>query len=210
MKLLVNNTHSLNSTNCYVVGSDFEVDPPGTPRIALIIDPGHSDQEVFDFIEDNEYTLGAVLLTHEHQNHVRGLRTLMKIYQAPVYAMNPIILEYKTLMIRDASVFTVGPFSIETISVPGHALDSLIFRIDRLLFTGDALSAGLVGRTSSAYGARLQANALLSKVFSLPGDYVVLPGHGPPSSLNAERRFNAGIELYEKHKIRRQRFEVDW
>jgi hypothetical protein len=53
-------------------------------------------------------------------------------------------------------------------------------------------------------------SALYSKILTLPGDYVVLPDHGPPSSLEAERRFNAGIKLYEHNIIRKPVFRVDF
>jgi glyoxylase-like metal-dependent hydrolase (beta-lactamase superfamily II) len=52
-------------------------------------------------------------------------------------------------------------------------------------------------------------NALQRSILSLPGDYAILPGHGPPSSLKAERRFNAGILLHEHEKSRRPMFNLD-
>ena len=97
-------------------------------------------------------------------------------------------------------ILYVGPFRFEVISIPGHSLDSAIFKIEQLLFTGDVISAGLVGWTVSAYGSTTQMNALRSKILSLPGDFTILPGHGPPSSLEAERRFNAGIQVYDQIK----------
>jgi hypothetical protein len=52
-------------------------------------------------------------------------------------------------------------------------------------------------------------NALRSKVLSLPGNCIILPGHGPPSSLDAERQFNAGIQFYEESKTKRPKFRID-
>jgi glyoxylase-like metal-dependent hydrolase (beta-lactamase superfamily II) len=167
------------------------------------------DEAIVNFIENSEYHLLAVLITHDHRNHVRGLQTLKRIYDADIYAVNQIVLDYKTILVRDRDVCWIGPFRFEVISVPGHSADSAVFKIDNLLFTGDALSAGLVGRTVSSYGATTQMAALQSKILSLPGDFTVLPGHGPPSSLEAERRFNAGIQLYEQRKNQRRVFTVD-
>jgi glyoxylase-like metal-dependent hydrolase (beta-lactamase superfamily II) len=60
-----------------------------------------------------------------------------------------------------------------------------------------------VGSTASAYGAATQMNKLRSRLLSLPGDYLVFPGHGPPSTLEAERRFNADINQYNDQRSKR-------
>jgi glyoxylase-like metal-dependent hydrolase (beta-lactamase superfamily II) len=193
------------SNNCYVLGTD----PGYGKQVAIIIDPGHTDQKIIDFIEDNNYTLAGILVTHDHFNHVRGINTLKRLYHPDIYAVNPVIAEQKTVMIRDGDIFLIPPFRIEAFSVPGHATDSVIYNIENLLFTGDSLSAGLVGKTFSLYGAKIQINALQSKIFSLPGDYVVLPGHGPPSSLDVERQLNVGIQLYTQKVKHRSSFTVD-
>jgi hydroxyacylglutathione hydrolase len=161
---------------------------------AIIIDPGCIDEKIIDFIERNEYALRGVLITHDHQNHIHGLRTLKKIYDVPIYALNHEVAELKTVLIKDGEILKVGPFTVEVFSVPGHSADSAVFRVAQLLFTGDAMTSGLIGSTNSSYGAALEVSALRSKILSLPGNYVVLPGHGPPSTLEAERRFNIGLE----------------
>jgi glyoxylase-like metal-dependent hydrolase (beta-lactamase superfamily II) len=209
-------------SNCYVLGTDFpeDNDPEGTapreaapreaaPREAIIVDPGSMDEAILGFIENNEYTLRGVLITHDHLNHVHGLRTLKRIYNTEIYAVNHIILDHKTNLVRDGGLVNIGPFRVGVISVPGHSSDSAVFSIDHFLFTGDVLTAGLVGRTASTYGAAVQMTALRSKILSLPGDYLVLPGHGPPSTLEAERRYNAGINTYKQNQKQRPVFKVD-
>jgi len=161
---------------------------------AILIDPGCIDEKIIDFIERNDYALRGILITHDHQNHIHGLRTLKKIYDVPIYALNHEVAELKTVLIKDGDILKVGPFTVEVFSIPGHSADSAVFRIANLLFTGDAMTSGLVGSTNSSYGAALEVSSLRSKVLSLPGNYVVLPGHGPPSTLEAERRFNTGFE----------------
>jgi glyoxylase-like metal-dependent hydrolase (beta-lactamase superfamily II) len=179
------------------------------PHDAIIIDPGVMDEEILTFIERNDYTLRGVLLTHDHRNHVRGLRTLKRIYNAEIYAVNPLILDQRATLIRDGDILFIGPFRIEVISVPGHSSDSAVFKVGNLLFTGDAISAGLVGTTASSYGAAVQMTALRSKLLSLPGDFTVLPGHGPPTSLEAERRFNAGVQMFEQRSRHRPSFTLE-
>jgi glyoxylase-like metal-dependent hydrolase (beta-lactamase superfamily II) len=187
-------------SNCYILGED---------KSALIIDPGSMDNDTLATIENNNFNLAAVLITHDHPVHVKGLRTLKRIYDAEVFAVNHIVLDQKTTMVKDRDKIEIAGFEVEVISIPGHSADSVVYRIGAMLFTGDVLTAGLVGRTASAYGTATQMNTLSSRLLSLPGDYVVLPGHGPPSTLEAERRFNSDIFHYDQNRSRRQAFKLD-
>ena len=191
-------------SNCYILGTD---DPPNE---ALIIDPGDMDPEVLGMIENNNYSLKGILITHDHAHHVQGLKTIIRIYGAEIFAINPIVQEHRTTLVRDGDIIDIGQFKTEVISTPGHSSDSAVYKIGRLLFTGDALSAGMVGRTASSYAAATQVSALRNKILSLPGEYTVLPGHGPPSSLEAERRFNLGINSFAAHKNRRPAFRIEF
>lgn len=222
-------------SNCYILGSEAlgddiwapdevllspaevpETDSPGPfpavkpVRETIIIDPGIMDENILDFIEKNNYILRGVFITHDHLGHVRGLRTLTRIYNTRIYAINPVIQDIKTTIVKDGDVITLGSFKIEVVSVPGHSADSAVFKCARMLFTGDSLTAGLVGRTASTYGAAIQIAALRAKLLSLPGDYIVLPGHGPPSSLEVERRFNMGIRAQDEQKNQRPAFRIDF
>ena len=196
-------------SNGYVLGTDYPPEDTAHQKDAIIIDPGSMDTNVLKLIENNAYRLRGVFITHDHPHHVQGLRTITKIYNTKIYAINPVILDLQTTVVRDGDVIKIGPFKIEVISVPGHSADSAVFRIGRLLFTGDTLTAGLVGSTASSYAAATQATTLRSKILSLPGDYTVLPGHGPPSSLEAERRFNLGLNTFEQQKVRRPAFRFE-
>ncbi|MCL2230282.1 MAG: MBL fold metallo-hydrolase [Treponema sp.] len=194
-------------SNSYIIGMDNAgIDQQNA---AIIVDPGSIEHITLETIEHNNLDLKAVLVTHDHLAHVRGLRTLKRIYNAEVFAVNQHILDHRTAMVKDGDIIIVGGFTVEVISIPGHSSDSVVYRIDNLLFTGDVLTAGLVGRTASAYGAATQMNKLRSRLISLPGDYIVLPGHGPPSTLEAERRFNMDIFNYEQNRTRRPVFNVD-
>ena len=205
-------------SNCYILGTPFPTDDDESPspqnldqpREAVLIDPGNMDATILGRIEDNNYTLRGVLVTHDHPHHVRGLKTIMRIYDVDIYAVNPHVYGYRTIPVKDRESFAIGPFNFEVITVPGHSTDSAVFKIDRFLFTGDALSAGLVGNTNNSYAAATQVSALRSKILSLPGDFTVLPGHGPPSSLEAERQFNLDLNSFELRKNRRQAFPYDF
>lgn len=189
-------------SNCYILAAEEGSD-------ALIIDPGCMDEKILAFIETNDYAVRGILITHDHANHVHGLKTLKRIYDVEVFAGDPTVCDQRATLLRDGDTLSLGAFSVEVFSVPGHSSDSVVFRIDRLLFTGDALSAGLVGSTASSYGRSILANSLKKKIFSLPGSTVVLPGHGPPTSIDVERRFNAGMEASERAGLQRAAFVRD-
>ena len=199
--------------NCYILAEETENDASQSggaqkPPRAILIDPGVMDENMLKTIEDNNFDLQAVLITHDHLGHVRGLRTLKRIYDIEVFAVNRIIQGYLTTLIKDGDTLNIGGFWVEVISIPGHSADSVVYRVDFMLFTGDVLTAGLVGSTASAYGAATQMNKLRSRLLSLPGDYLVLPGHGPPSTLEAERRFNAEINHYDPSRKRKPAFRI--
>jgi glyoxylase-like metal-dependent hydrolase (beta-lactamase superfamily II) len=194
-------------SNCYILGS--ENTEGALPNTAIIVDPGSMEKVMLETIENNNFNVRAVLITHDHITHVRGLRTLERIYNAQVFAVNQTIMDIKTNIVKDGDYFNIADFLVEVVSIPGHSSDSVVYRIGNLLFTGDVLTAGLVGSTASAYGATTQMNKLRTRLLSLPGDYVVLPGHGPPSTLEAERRFNADVFRYEQNRTKRPTFKVD-
>ena len=198
---------SFGFSNCYILGTDIENDT--SPRDAILVDPGSMEIPLLDFIESNEYRLRGILITHDHLSHVQGLRTLKRIYDVKIYAVNPIIQGHKTKVVRDGEVLKLGAITVNVITVPGHSSDSAVFRINMTLLTGDTITAGLLGSTISSYGKTKQMDGLRSKVLSLPGNYIVLPGHGPPSTLDAERQYNAGIQYYEENKNIPLRFQVD-
>jgi len=191
-------------SNCYILGTDL---PEGGE--AIIIDPGEMDLNILNFIEENDYTLKGVLITHDHASQINGLATILRVYNTEVFAINPVIREFRTTLLRDGDTVNIGSFRVEVISVPGHSADSAVFKIDQLLFTGDTLTAGLIGSTVSSYAAATLVGSLRSKILSLPGDCTILPGQGPPTSLKAERRFNLGINSFIEQKNRRQVFRIE-
>jgi glyoxylase-like metal-dependent hydrolase (beta-lactamase superfamily II) len=191
-----------------MVGSDFNDVPKGgpetknIPREALIIDPGCMDETILDFIEGNDYKLKGILLTHNHPTHIKGLPSLKRIYNVDIYSAKSMIMDYKTNVVRDGDTINIGGFTINAVAVQGHSIDSIVYIIEHLLFTGDVLSAGLTGRTDSAYSAMRQITMIQNRIFTLHGNYIVLPGHGPPSTLRVERRHNIGIGMFEKNRHR--------
>ena len=170
-------------SNCYIVVNE-------ETREAIIIDPGKLSLDMVENIESENYILSGVLITHNHPSHVRGLKTLCKIYSPIIYASDYDIAGEDTYLLKDDGTFNVAGFDINYYSVPGHTPDSVVYEIGQLLFTGDTLSACMIGTTSSHYSQMLLASNLQAKLAYRQTDIMIMPGHGPPSTLAAEKKFN--------------------
>ncbi len=171
--------------NVYLVGNDVTME-------AVIIDPAAFTLHLLNFIEDKRYAVKAVLVTHNHAHHVDGLGTLLRIYEAQVFSSNANLGDIPCRMVADGERFSVCGLDVEALSVPGHSADSLVYRFDKLVFTGDALHSGMIGKTLSQYSNRLLKEQLARKVLCLPDDTMLFPGHGPPTTIAAEKLYNLG------------------
>lgn len=172
--------------NTYIIGN------PETKE-ALIIDPGHADYELIRLIEQFEYTIKAVFLTHRHSGHTEGLSLLSKLYRFDTYAYvindltpnpKPIIPNKK---IRCAS------FDVLPVLIGGHSSDSIVFLIEDALFSGDTLHASHVGKT---YTNRLKQELITNLTALLSHrnpETLIFPGHGPPSTVQSEFLFNPSL-----------------
>lgn len=174
-------------SNSYVVGND-------DTGLAFVVDPGEFTVGMLNHIEKNGYYVSAVLLTHSHIHHVRGLAALLRVYDAKPFAAASRVAGTQTRVVRDGEVLDAAGFEIEALSVPGHSPDSVVYRLGGILFTGDALLAGLPGKTLSTYNSRLLAERVSKGLADLPDDTVLLPGHGPPSTLGSEKSYNPGFD----------------
>jgi len=173
-------------SNVYLVGNEESGD-------ALLVDPAEFTENLLDFIESNGYYVRSVLLTHNHIHHVQGLSTLLRIYDAQVYSSSTEVHDIRCKVLHDGDILEVCGMRMEALSVPGHSSDSIVYKIDKLLFTGDTLEAGMIGHTLSRYGNALLREGIERRVLSQSEDCIVLPGHGPPSTIGAERRYNLGM-----------------
>ena len=98
--------------------------------------------------------------------------------------------EVAVLKLYTYSSSRVAGLSVGYMSIPGHTHDSLVYKIGQIIFTGDTLTAGLIGETSSSYSHNTLLANINSKILSQQTDIILMPGHGPPSSVEAERHFN--------------------
>ncbi len=175
-------------SNCYIVVNDKE-------KKALIIDPGKIRNEMIDQIEDGGYELVAALITHNHPGHIQGLETLKKIYDIAVYAADYNIAGSSSSVIKgDGTIKTAG-LNVSYFAIPGHTPDSMVYKIGNVLFTGDTISAGRIGETSSSYSRKTLITGLKTKILTQQEDTLIMSGHGPLTSVGAERMFNTDLEL---------------
>ncbi len=175
-------------SNCYIVTN------PET-KSALIIDPGKITREILEQIECDRYTLDAVLITHNHDSHLRGLTTIRKIYKPQIFAADYEVAGNDTQILKGDGIIKAAGLTVGYMSVPGHTPDSMVFKIGKVLFTGDALTASVLGTTNNAYAEKMLLSNVHNKILTQYDDTIIMPGHGPPSSVAAEKQFNLSIAL---------------
>ncbi|MDC7222006.1 MAG: MBL fold metallo-hydrolase [Spirochaetales bacterium] len=157
---------------------------------AIMVDPSRFDVPLLKMIEDNNFYVKSVLITHNHENHVHGLKTMSKIYDFNIYASEPEVMGFETIQVSEGHPFECCGMKVEPIHVRGHTQDSLIFKVRNFLFTGDLLSAGRVGTSKGARAKEHMYRDLSTKIDTLDGETIIFPGHGPPSTLAIEQKTN--------------------
>lgn len=148
-------------TNCYIVIKD---------NMALVIDPGDEYEKIKKCI-GNAKVVGT-LVTHSHEDHVGALKYFNNVYS------------YNNL--REGK-YSIAPFKFEVIYVPGHTNDSVAYYFyeDNMMFTGDFLFKGTIGRTDLPTSSNVDMESSLKKIKKYP-DVNIYPGHGDFSTLSYE------------------------
>ncbi len=173
---------------------------PDTKQV-IMIDTGYNAKQMLSTIRQRELTLIGVCLTHGHTDHAGGLEEILAQWPVPVYLGNGDfdLLPWKP---SDASVkipadhqmIALGELTVECLATPGHTPGGFCYLLSlkgqSLCFVGDTLFAGSVGRSNpfSLYPQHLQSVRQI--VLRLPKETVLLPGHGPSSTVAEEQRHN--------------------
>ena len=191
-------------TNCYVIGNDDRL---------LILDPGYAGDRLFAEIDSDGRKPEAILLTHGHFDHIMGVDAVVERYQIPVYALDKerdtfsdssaalagFFMEAEKHMDAEVTYFSEGDvlrlagLEIETIWTPGHTPGGCCFYIpkEHVLFAGDSLFCGSVGRTDMPGGDMgALVRGLKEKIWKLPEETTVYPGHGPETTIGYEKQYN--------------------
>ena len=185
-------------TNCYVV-YDKEL------KQALIVDPGDDADYIEECIQKIGLTVAALLLTHGHSDHFRGLTELRDHYQVPAYipADDAYRMKYQggfvdasyeirpdDVMVHDGDRFTIGGMEIRAIHTPGHTEGGTCYYLEEqnLLLSGDTLFRHSWGRTDFEGGSEmLLFRSIRERLLPLPEDTLVLPGHEGATTIREER-----------------------
>ncbi|MDC7223719.1 MAG: MBL fold metallo-hydrolase [Spirochaetales bacterium] len=175
---------------------------------AIMVDPSRFDVPLLKMIEDNGFYVKSVLITHNHDNHVYGLKTMSKVYDFAIYASDPEVMGFKTTQVQEGKPFQCCGFTVEPLSLRGHTHDSLVYKVHNLLFTGDLLSAGRVGTSNSTWTQNTMYRDLAEKINTLDGEMIIFPGHGPPSTLNIERETNPAFPDLESYLMEEDENEM--
>jgi hydroxyacylglutathione hydrolase len=184
-------------TNCYLVAREGASE-------AVVIDPGDDSGTVLRVLADRGWTPAAVLVTHGHSDHLGAVRDVAQASGIEVWIPDDEADDLRTLdpggyepdhLLEGGETVSAAGIDFDTMLVPGHSPASIAYHADGYLFSGDVLFAGSVGRTDFAGGDTDTLVASIGRLMdAYPADTVVLPGHGPATTLAAERAANPFLE----------------
>ncbi|MBP5402288.1 MAG: MBL fold metallo-hydrolase [Treponema sp.] len=177
-------------SNCYVIVNELTSE-------AIIVDPGIITPQIIENIEKGGFTLAGVLVTHNHGSHVHGLQTLRKIYTPQIFAADWEVAGNETYVLKDEGIIQIAGLTVGYMSVPGHTPDSMVYKIGNVLFTGDVISAGKIGSSNNKFSEQALIKNINEKILSQQEETILMPGHGPPTTVAAEKMFNLAINPKE-------------
>ncbi len=195
--------------NCVILGDE------GT-RQAAIVDPGEEGARIVERAHALDLEIASILLTHAHVDHVSGVAAVKEATGAPIL-LHPGDRELYDHLPQQARAFAmsadsapppdgeltpgtdvrVGSLSLEVRFTPGHSPGSVSFvwrgesEDEGVVLPGDAVFAGSIGRTDLWGGDYATLiGSIKDQLLTLPGGYRVIPGHGPETTVDAEKRYN--------------------
>jgi len=188
------------STNCYVVNC-------AQTREAIIIDPGldvpSEAEQIVRYVDKSKLKVKFIVNTHGHPDHIQGDRTLKEKYSVPIcihvydaHCLDALggNISPVNILLEDEGLLKFGQETLKVMHTPGHTPGSISFVGETLVFTGDTLFAGGIGRTDFPEGSNLEMRRSLKKLLHLPDNYVVYPGHGAVSTIGEEKRVNPFLQ----------------
>ena len=193
-------------SNCYIVWDE-------KTKQGVIIDPGDGPQDIISRVKDLRITIKYILATHGHFDHVGGVASLRQNLNAEFLAHEKdffFIEDGKNAanrwnvdidqppkpdrFIKDGDKIKFGEFELEVLYTPGHSPGGVSFLYDRMLFGGDTLFQGSIGRTDFRQGSFEDlSNSIKKRLYTLPDDTIVYTGHGPVTTIGDEKKYNAFV-----------------
>ncbi len=191
-------------SNCYIVGSE-------KTKEGIIIDPGADAESIIQAVRKLELKITMIIATHSHVDHVGALSEVKEALKAP-FAMHaddaqglPEVGKYLTMMfgvkmsplpapdkfLSEGEIIKVGEFSFKVLHTPGHSPGGISLAGNGVVFSGDTLFNYGIGRTDfpgCSYDGLMES--IRTKLMTLPDKTIVLSGHGPETTIGAERKGN--------------------
>ena len=193
-------------SNCYIVWDEKK-------KQGVIIDPGDDPQDILSRVKDLGITIKYILATHGHFDHVGGVASLRQNLNAEFLAHEKdffFIEDGKNAanrwnvdieqpprpdrFIKEGDKIKFGEFELEVLYTPGHSPGGVSFLYDRMLFGGDTLFQGSIGRTDFRQGSFEDlSNSIKKRLYTLPDNTIVYTGHGPVTTIGDEKKYNAFV-----------------
>lgn len=192
----------------------------------LVIDPGLEPGKIVEHLKRAKLVPAAILNTHGHSDHIAGNRPLKalwpdcplvigrgdaaKLTDSVQNLSAPFGLEVTSpeadVLVGDGDCYQAAGCELEVLEIPGHSCGHVVFvwKGGRpwVVFDGDVLFQGSVGRTDFPDGSFQQlATAIHAKLFTLPDDTVILPGHGPATTVGCEKQDNPYVGIPSGYKV---------
>lgn len=193
--------------NTYIVWRDGSAE-------ALVFDPGLEPEAILAELKDNGLTVAAILNTHGHADHIAGNQALKEAFpSAPlIIGVNearllgdawanlsapfgmPVVSPPADQTVAEGDVVEAAGFRLEVFEIPGHSPGHVVFLLRGrpcVVFGGDVLFRGSIGRTDFPGGSfDALASGIRDKLYTLPDDTLLYPGHGPVTTVGHEKRTN--------------------
>ena len=193
-------------TNCYVLGDEKS-------KEGAVIDPGGDPEKIEKVIEKEKLNIKYIILTHGHADHIAALTELKKktnalilihpadsdmlvdpTYNLSIFTGQDLVCPKADKFLDDGDKVEVGGFELEVLHAPGHSPGGISLFTDKMIFTGDALFCGGIGRTDFPGASHTQLlKSIKDKILSKPDDTVVYSGHGPETTIGEEKQNNPWI-----------------
>lgn len=197
-------TYGICHANSYIVSDE-------NTGNAIMIDSCGCNDKVIKYLDDNNFVLKGILLSHGHFDHIAGLKELKRYTGADVYiyideekflndagfnlsddaVFSDDALDKADYLFCDGDVLDIGGLKVEVLHTPGHTSGSVCFQLDDCIFTGDTLFKGSVGRFDFPTGDGFsEIKSIKEKLLVLNDDIKVYPGHGFSTTIGREREEN--------------------
>jgi glyoxylase-like metal-dependent hydrolase (beta-lactamase superfamily II) len=191
--------------NCYLYWDE-------QTRDGVIIDPGLDEHVIIDSVNKSGMTPKAILLTHGHGDHIAAVKPVKEHFDLPLYVGRgdkellrnpsanvseligqPIVAPDPDHLVEDEQTVTIGSLQFTVLATPGHTPGGVCYLDERanLVFTGDSLFWGSIGRTDLPGGSlNTLLDSIKTKLLKLPDGITCYPGHGPKTTIGAEKSQN--------------------